>query len=74
MEIIDIDFACKRSRFSEARFIHVFLLYCRKIRQHKEKTTIKITDKLNKTEDKIPKASADANTMMNTAETTSILT
>jgi guanylate kinase len=65
-DIIDIDFACTRSRFSEAVFIH---LYCRKIRQQKEKTTTKRIDKLKKIEDKILNASADVNTIMNTSKT-----
>ena len=49
-EAIDIVFACKRSRFRDAVFIH---LYNRRIKQQKEKITIKRANILKKLEDKI---------------------
>jgi hypothetical protein len=71
METIDIDFVCKRSRFSDALLIH---LYCRKTRQQKDKITIKRTDKLNKLEDKMSNALADVSIIISTAEMISALT
>jgi hypothetical protein len=70
-ETIDIDFACKRSRFNDALLIH---LYCRKIMQQKEKTTTNRTDKLNILEDKMPNAPEDASIIINTVEMISALT
>jgi hypothetical protein len=68
--MIDIDFACMLSRFSEAVFIH---LYCIKIRQQQEKTTIERTDILNKPEDKMLNASAYVNIITIIAEKISAL-
>jgi hypothetical protein len=70
MEMIDIDFACTRSRFSEAVFIH---LYCRKIRQQQEKITIERTDILNKPEDKMSNALATVNIIITIAKKISVL-
>jgi len=70
MEVIDIVFACKRSRLKDAVFIH---LYCRNIKQQKEKMTIKRTDILSKVEDKMPIASSDATIIMNIAEMVRVL-
>jgi len=65
-EVIDIVIAWKRSRFSDALLIH---LYSKKIRQQKEKITIKRTNVLNKKEDSILIASSDAvTTIINIAE------
>jgi hypothetical protein len=65
-EVIDIVIAWKRSRFSDALLIH---LYSKKIRQQKEKITIKRTNVLNKKEDSILIASSDAvTTIINITE------
>jgi len=71
-EVIDIVIACKRSRFRDALFIH---LYSKKIRQQKEKITTKRTNVLNKYEDNIFIALSDAvTTIINIAKSSRALT
>jgi hypothetical protein len=69
-EAIDIVFACKRSRFRDAVLIH---LYNVRIRQKKEKITIKRTRILSKPEDKMPMALTDAIIIINIVETVIVL-
>ena len=67
---IDIVFTCKRSRFRVAVFFH---LYNRKIKQQKEKITIKRTNILKKLEEKMSTALTDATKIINIAETVRVL-
>jgi hypothetical protein len=70
-QAIDIVLACKRSRFRDAFFIH---LYSRRIRQKKEKITINRTNILKKLEEKILIALADVIKIISITETVMILT
>jgi hypothetical protein len=69
-EAIDIVFACKRSRFSDAVLIH---LYSRRIRQKKEKITIKRINIFKNGEEKMLTALEDVTKIINIAVTVSEL-
>ena len=70
-EANDMVLACTRSRLSDALLIH---LYCRKMKQLKEKITIKINNALNQEEEKMFIASADVPLIINIANKARVLT
>jgi hypothetical protein len=70
-EAIDIVFACKRSRFSDAVLIH---LYSKRIKQKKEKIAINKINILKNGEERISTALDDETKIINIEVTTSELT